>query len=50
MINHFSGKYRVLSNFYPSKIVYEGRVYPTVENAYQAAKTMDHANIGLCYQ
>lgn len=37
----FNGKYRFLSNFYPSVIDFEGRTYQTVEHAYQAAKTID---------
>jgi ribA/ribD-fused uncharacterized protein len=37
----FNGKYRFLSNFYPSVVEFEGIVYPTVEHAYQAAKTLD---------
>lgn len=37
----FSGTYRFLSNFYPSPITYNGLLYPTVEHAYQAAKTDD---------
>lgn len=41
MINSFSGGYRFLSNFYPCEIYYEGLYYPSVENAYQAAKTSD---------
>lgn len=41
MINSFSGPYRFLSNFYPSRIVMDGITYPTVEHAYQAAKTLD---------
>lgn len=41
MIDNFEGKYRFLSNFYNSEIEYEGIVYPTVEHAFQAAKTMD---------
>lgn len=40
-IEQFSGEYRFLSNFYPSTIVYEDITYPTVEHAYQAAKTDD---------
>lgn len=39
-ISNFSGTYRFLSNFYPCTIEYEGLVYPSVEHAYQAAKTM----------
>ena len=38
-INEFTGPYRFLSNFYPSPIEYEGITYPTVEHAFQAAKT-----------
>ena len=41
MIKSFSGDYRFLSNFYPVKVVLDGVTYPTVENAYQAAKTLD---------
>jgi ribA/ribD-fused uncharacterized protein len=39
VIGPFRGKYRFLSNFYPSPIIYEGRYYATVEHAYQASKT-----------
>lgn len=37
----FRGKWRFLSNFYPSAIVAGGTEYPTVEHAYQAWKTTD---------
>lgn len=37
----FRGDYRWLSNFWPAVVEYEGQLYPTVENAYQAAKTSD---------
>jgi len=40
-ITSFTGKYRWLSNFFPSSIEYEGQRYPTIEHAYQAAKTSD---------
>lgn len=40
-IASFSGKYRFLSNFWPVRVVFEGIEYPSVENAYQAAKTLD---------
>lgn len=40
-INSFSGKYRFLSNFYPSPIVIGGIEYPTAEHAFQAGKTED---------
>jgi ribA/ribD-fused uncharacterized protein len=41
MISKFQGETRWLSNFAESDIIFEGRLYPTVENAYQAAKTLD---------
>lgn len=41
MIKSFSGDYRFLSNFYPVEVVLDGVTYPSVENAYQAAKTLD---------
>ncbi len=37
----FSGQYRFLSNFYPAEIVLGGRLYPTLEHAYQSLKTDD---------
>jgi ribA/ribD-fused uncharacterized protein len=39
MINSFTGEYRFLSNFYPVCVMLDGDWYPTVEHAYQAAKT-----------
>lgn len=42
-ITKFDKGYYYLSNFYPSTVVYEGEEYPTVENAYQAAKTTNTA-------
>lgn len=42
-ITSFSGEYRFLSNFYPSDVEFEGKTYPTVEHAYQAAKSNDQA-------
>ena len=39
VIDSFSGKYSFLSNFYPVEVVLDGVTYPTVEHAYQAAKT-----------
>lgn len=38
-IAHFDGKYSFLSNFYNSEVIFEGQTYPSVEHAYQAAKT-----------
>ena len=40
-ITSFSGEYRFLSNFWPSWVALDGCVFPTVEHAYQAAKTLD---------
>ena len=37
----FAGKYRFLSNFWPASVIYDGRMYRTVEHAYQAAKTLN---------
>lgn len=33
--------YDFLSNFYAASVSYEGKLYPTVEHAYQASKTID---------
>ena len=38
-ISEFSGKYHYLSNFAPSPITFSGKTWPTVEHAFQAAKT-----------
>lgn len=40
-IKGFFGNYRWLSNFYRCEVVYDGLIYPTVENAYQAAKVRE---------
>ena len=40
MINKFDGKYAFLSNCVESKISFEGLTYPTVEHAFQAAKSL----------
>lgn len=40
-IESFQGEYRWLSNFWYYTVAYEGICYPTIENAYQAAKTDD---------
>lgn len=40
-ITEFRGVYRWLSNFHPSKVEFEGEVYPSVEHAYQAAKSLN---------
>jgi len=41
MITQFRDEYRFLSNFWFTPVKYEGRLYPSVEHAYQAAKTTD---------
>ena len=41
MIDRFRNEYAFLSNFYPSPIHVQGLRYPTVEHAFQAAKTDD---------
>lgn len=35
----FQGRYRFLSNFYPSTVEFEDRIYKSSEAAYQAAKS-----------
>jgi hypothetical protein len=41
VIDSFEGKFAFLSNFYPSPVTHQGAEYPTVEHAFQAAKTLD---------
>jgi hypothetical protein len=40
LFNSKSRDYGWLSNFHRCEVVYEGDIYPSVENAYQAAKTV----------
>lgn len=40
-IESFRGDYRFLSNFYLSDFTWRGRVWPSVEHAFQASKTHD---------
>ncbi len=40
-ITEFKDEYRFLSNFYPASVRLRGREYPSVEFAFQAAKTLD---------
>jgi len=42
-ISYFSGEYRFLSNFYPTRVEYSGIVFTSSEHAYVAAKTSDIA-------
>lgn len=41
VIEEFRGQYRFLSNFYAAEVELDNVLYPTVEHAYQAAKTDD---------
>jgi ribA/ribD-fused uncharacterized protein len=43
-IAFFLGRWEFLSNFYPSEVKLKGKTYPTVEHAFQAAKTLDEAD------
>lgn len=43
VIDSFSGQYAWLSNFYAVPVELGNRTYPSVENAYQAFKTVDPA-------
>lgn len=38
-IDKFDGEFAFLSNFHPCIIFFDGQEYPSVEHAYQAAKT-----------
>jgi ribA/ribD-fused uncharacterized protein len=40
MIDRFPGKYRFLSNFYPTQVTYEDRIYLNAEAAFQSAKSI----------
>lgn len=40
-ITEFKGNFAFLSNFAVAPVAYEGMLFPTVEHAYQAAKTLD---------
>ena len=41
LISNFHGDNFFLSNFFPAPVIYDGETYPTVEHAFQAAKTLD---------
>jgi ribA/ribD-fused uncharacterized protein len=41
MIDSFKGENRFLSNFWPAEVMLDGMLFPTVEHAYVAAKTLD---------
>jgi ribA/ribD-fused uncharacterized protein len=38
-VKQFKNVYKKYSNFYPVKVMFEGVTYPSVEHAFQAAKT-----------
>lgn len=40
-IESFSGDYRFLSNFWPAEVMFQNIKFPSVEHAYQAAKSKD---------
>ena len=46
-IESFQGKHRFLSNFWPARVKLDDVEYPTVENAYQAAKTLSGRHVFL---
>lgn len=50
VILRFDGQYRFLSNFFSTPILFEGATYPSVENAFQSAKTLDPAERSLFTQ
>lgn len=41
MIDSFTGEHRFLSNFWPAEVELDGIIFPSVEHAYVAAKTLD---------
>jgi ribA/ribD-fused uncharacterized protein len=43
IIDRFHGEFAFLSNFAPCEIEWDGKVWPTLEHAYQASKTLDPA-------
>lgn len=46
-IKEFQGEFRWLSNFWPTQVIWEGLVFPTTENAYQASKCNSLATMKL---
>jgi len=40
-ITQFRFEYKFLSNFFETPIEFENEIYPTVEHAFQAAKTLN---------
>lgn len=48
VVSEFNGEYDWLSNFVPVEIKYAGRTYPSVEHAYQSAKSTDEVWKNTC--
>jgi ribA/ribD-fused uncharacterized protein len=48
-VNGFFGEFRFLSNFTPALVRLGGCVYPSIEHAYQAAKSTD-SDLRLAFQ
>lgn len=42
IILEFKKQYSFLSNFHPCDVEFEGKIYPSTEHAYQAAKTLNN--------
>ena len=42
-IDSFAGEYRFLSNFFPTPVFLDNKLYSSTEHAYQAAKTLIQA-------
>lgn len=45
MIDRFDGEYRWLSNFYPARIEWMGREWPSLEHAYVATKCEHYEDV-----
>jgi len=43
-IDRFRRGYRFLSNFHPCEVEMDGETYPSVEHAYQTAKSLDEGS------
>lgn len=41
MVNVFRGRYYFLSNFYPCRIIIQGKIWMSSESLYQASKTLN---------
>jgi len=49
MINEFRSEFKWLSNFWLSPVVFDGLIFPSTENAFQAAKSFNrHTRKGFC--